>query len=272
MMKKALLHLLCLCAVLPGITACPSKAGPDSTSRDHSWIHLFVDPAAVEQYSRFSFRYEKAGEAAALRREENLDDIVAGAGSDQQRCELLMHWVRKQWELSRPDPYPPPDARIILRDIRSGLTGGFCGQYTVVLVQAAASFGMPARFVTLYGHEVTEIWLRDENRWILFDPYNDMTVADEGGNLLNAGQIHAAVADGRTLQFSEPNSLAESPEDYLNHYHDFAVWIRNDLLAHPMNFSDFDRYRVWYDPDGKLNIPLQSLKTPYLLDLYQPPE
>lgn len=271
-MRSRITYLLCLSTILSFLLACPKTAPEKPASTDHAWIHLFVNPDSVEQTPRFRFRYEKAEAAAALRREEKLDDIVAGATSDEERCTLLMHWVRRQWDLSRPDPYPPPDARIILHDIRSGHTGGFCSQYAVVLVQSASSFNIPARFVTLYGHEVAEIWLKSQNQWVLFDPYNDLTITDENDKMLNAGQIRNAVKNGQKLRISQPNRLKENPSDYFKHYENFAVWLRNDLLAHPLNFSDFDRYRLWYDPEGLLRIPNQSLKTPFLLDLYQPPK
>jgi len=259
--------ILLLILLFPFLGACPAKPPPDSGSP----IHLFVPPDSVHHRPRFCFSYEKARDVQDLRQQEKLDLLLDGAETDMDIGRRLMHWTSKQWEAGRPDPYPPPDARIILRDIRSGFTGGFCAQYAAVFVQAAASFGIPARFVTLLGHEVAELWLRDERRWVLFDPTSDLQILDSEERALNAGEVHAALQDGTKLHFSPGHHCRLDIDGYTRRFEHFAVWIRNDLRAHPLNFGDFDRYRLWFDPEGNLSIPLQSLKTPFLEDLYAPP-
>ena len=239
-------------------------------------VHLFCDPADVVHMPRFSFSFDPAKVLQDLRAGEGLDEVVAGSATDEQAFRRLMSWVRDQWEPGRPDPYPPPDARIILRDIRDGFTGGFCAQYSFVLVQSIASFGAPARCVTLRGHEVVEAWLRDERRWTLFDPMNATQVLDGEGRSLNAYQIHRAVGRGESLRLLPDNRCSEDQAKYLDRFSQFAVWIRNDFVSRPLNFLDFDRYRVWFETPGGPPIPPPGLSTPYQLDLYPevapPPE
>lgn len=230
-------------------------------------VHLFIDPAKVRHFPRFQFVYEDPRAVADLRREEQLDKVVGGAVGEEA-CRRLMHWTRDQWEPGRPDPYPPPDARVILRDIRDGKTGGFCAQYCVVLLQAIASFDTPARFVTVEGHEVIEVWVQAEHRWIMFDPYNDLEVFDRDGRALSALGIFEQLERPDALRLSPGNRLGEDRATYLDRFRHFAVWLRNDLVSQPMNFTDFDRYRVWFDPAGDAPVAPTSLRTPFALDLY----
>src|SRR5438093_108782 len=77
----------------------------------------------------------------ALRTEEKLDAVLAGSKSEMEVFKRLMAWARSQFEPGIPDPYPLCNGTSILSDIRSGKTGGFCGQYAYVLGDALKSFG-----------------------------------------------------------------------------------------------------------------------------------
>lgn len=263
----------CLAVVAGGFGCGDGSSGPDGGSEAASTplmrVHLFRDPGEVRHFPRVRFVFEHPEALQPLRTDEGLDRVVEGAVGDEALARRLMHWVRDQWEPGRPDPYPPPDARIILDDIRSGRTGGFCAQYCFVLLQAVGSFGVPARCVTVEGHEVIEAWMRDQERWVLFDPLNDLQISDREGRSLNALEIrHLREADPSGLRLMGGERLAESPSRYFARYRNFAVWLRNDFVSQPMNFTDFDRYRVWFDPTGDLPIPAASLKTGFSLDLY----
>jgi hypothetical protein len=229
---------------------------------------LFIDPQRVEHRSRLQFSFDPPELLAALRAEERLDDHVTGSRSDQEAWARLMVWTRAQWQPGRPDPYPPPDARIILRDVRADATGGFCAQYCFVLAQAIQSFGVPARLVTVVGHEVVEAWLRDERRWVMFDPTYRLQVAESSGRRLSALEVARAAAAGEALEFTAEDLAQEAPEAYARRFLELAVWLRNDFVGAPMNFADFDRYRAWFDPAGSPGSAVGGLRTPHELDLY----
>jgi hypothetical protein len=231
-------------------------------------VPLFLDPARVDHVSRLRFTFDPAEALLALREEERLDSIVVGARSDDEAFRRLMTWAGDQWQRGTPNPYPPPDARVILRDIRAGLTGGFCAQYCFVLIQAIQSFGVPARMVTIDGHEVVEAWLRDESRWVVLDPTYSLQVLNDRGRTLSALDIRRSREEGATLELTQGHHLAESKDTYLDRYRLFAVWIRNDFVSRPMNFTDFSRYRVWFDPAQDAVVPAESLTTPFEEDLY----
>lgn len=231
-------------------------------------VSLFVEPSAVDHVSRFRFTFDPPEVLAELRQQERLDDRVAGAASDREAFRRLMEWTGDQWQLGTPNPYPPPDARIILRDIRSGFTSGFCAQYCFVLCQAIQSFGIPARMVTITGHEVVEAWLRDERRWVLLDPTYRAQVVDAGGRPLDVFEIRRGVEQGAALAVTAGHRLPETEAAYLARYRRFAVWLRNDLVSRPMNFTDFPRYLVWFDPPDEAGRAPGSLVTSYAEDLY----
>jgi len=231
-------------------------------------VHLFADPAGVRHFPRFRFVYENPAVLQDLRQQEGLDEVVAGARDDQETFRRLMTWVRDQWEPGRPDPYPPPDARIILRDIRQGVTGGFCAQYCFVLLQAIGSFGAPARCVTVEGHEVIEAWLRDQGRWVMFDPLHDLQILDNEGRSLSALEIWEHSDDPSVLRMTSDNRCSQEQSTYLERFRHFAVWLRNDFVSQPMNFTDFDRYRVWFDPSEVRTVPSAALRTSFAMDLY----
>ena len=182
----------------------------------------------------------------------------------------LVAWTRSQFEPGVPDPYPPLDARIILRDIRSGFTGGFCAQYNYVLAQSLMSLGIPARYVTVVDHEVIEAWLRDERRWICADPLHSATYVDESGRTLSVLDLHSRHREGSPI-LPGPGSLPGTAREVERAFGELSVWLRNDHVSRPINFTDIDRYKVAFvaDRDGA---PLpRGLWTDLPEDLYFDP-
>jgi transglutaminase-like putative cysteine protease len=234
-------------------------------------VPLWLPPSEVRHHDRFHCLWDGQAPLARFRRAENLDAVIAGATSDEERARKLLHWTREQFTPGTPDPYPPPDAITTLSEIRAGRTGGFCAQYAFVLVQALQSFGQPARVVTLLGHEVTEAWLPDQARWVMLDPLFDLQVVDQRGRSLSAIEIREAHRAGAPLAVTSANRLSEPLAAYVARYDRIAVWIRNAFTSAPVNFADFDRYRVWLVNEGEQSPVAVSLSTT-LLDLYDPPE
>jgi hypothetical protein len=234
-------------------------------------VPLWVPPTEVRHHQRFACLWDGAGPLAAFRRAENLDAVVAGATADEDRARRLLHWTRAQFEPGKPDPYPPPAAATTLSEIRAGRTGGFCAQYAFVLVQALQSFGRPARVVTIIGHEVVETWLPDQGRWTMLDPFFEMQVVNAHGRSLSAVEIRDAHDVGAVLAVTPGSRLAEPLPEYAARFDRIALWIRNAFTSAPVNFTDFDRYRVWLLTPGQQSPSPESLSTTHL-GLYGPPE
>lgn len=138
-----------------------------------------------------------------LRRQERLDDVIKGAHGQLETFKRLTAWTRAQFEPGFPDPYPLCNGVSILSDIRSGKTGGFCGQYSYILGDALKSFGYFAiRYVELEsesgaGHFAVEAWCDDLSRWVLLDPLNAALYIRDGAPLSSV-EIHDSLIAGRT--------------------------------------------------------------------------
>jgi hypothetical protein len=167
-------------------------------------VRPLATPAQSPGAPRLDVRYEDFGAArlALFLQRENLGAVVSGAGSEFDAILRLKDWVAAQWAFSMPEPYPPWDAMTILDWIRGGITGGFCGQYAQVLLQALAAFGIPARYVEIgsidnpYRHYITEVWSNDHRRWVALDPtFNNHFT--RGGIPLSALEVRDALLDGR---------------------------------------------------------------------------
>jgi len=234
-------------------------------------VPLWVPPAQVRHKTRFACLWDGQAPLARFRQSENLDAVVGDAASDEERARKLLHWTRAQFEPGRPDPYPPPDAMTTLSEIRAGRTGGFCAQYAFVLVQALQSFGRPARVVTIENHEVVETWLADQARWTMLDPLFDLQVIDQDGRSLSAIEIRNARHAGATLAVTAGDRLAEPLRRYVARYDRIALWIRNAFVSAPVNFTDFDRYRVWLVRSNELSPSPESLSTTHPEGLYGSP-
>jgi Transglutaminase-like superfamily len=148
-------------------------------------------------------RYEHfdAPRIQQLAAREGLDAVVAGAASEFEAVLKLKEWVAAQFPHTNPEPYPPWDALIILDAIRGGLTGGFCAQYSQVLLQSLAAFGIPARYLEVgtaanpFNHFPLEFWSNQFNKWVLLDA--DFNLHFERNGLpLSALEVHEALVTG----------------------------------------------------------------------------
>jgi hypothetical protein len=232
-------------------------------------VPLFVSPEKVSHQPRFRFTFDNEAVLRPLRKREKLDKVVAEAKTDMERFLRLMKWVRAQWSPGRPDPYPPIEATVILDKIRAGETGGFCAQYCFVLVQCLQSLGYRARYVTVKGHEITEVWSPELSRWVMLDPLFELH-ARKGNIPLSVLEIHNMIISGEqdigVHAERDPGSL----QAYLSRYKKFAVWAKNDHVSSPINFFDIDRYKIYYldDPTEQTHVPAGSLYTLFPEDLY----
>ena len=217
----------------------------------------------------FPLRVEHWAEpkVAVLRRQENLDAVAAGATGEFDRFVRLRHWVRAQWPVGDPDPYPPCNGVDILAMIRSGRTGGFCGQYSYLLADALKSFGwFSVRTVELEnpqgeGHFAVEAWSNEHGRWVFLDPTYDIHYTDERGTPLNALELHEAWASGttasiRAVEGNPPPAgrrVADLPNRGLEFFAKFAVATRSDTASRiePISIAEREKtYLRWDDARG----------------------
>ena len=195
----------------------------------------------------------------ALRRQERLDQVVAGIKGDYQIFLKLMSWTRAQFEPGIPDPYPLSNGLSILADIRAGRTGGFCGQYSYLLGDALKSFGYFAvRYVELESesgesHFAVEAWSNELGRWLVLDPlYAAVYLKD--GVPQSSVELHQLLLMRRASELRvervpfTPARLAKtggappppSDAELLSRFYNVAVSTRNDFarLDHPLTIAE----------------------------------
>ncbi|MGH9868782.1 MAG: hypothetical protein ACREAA_11545 [Candidatus Polarisedimenticolia bacterium] len=247
----------------------PHAGSGPSDARPPIRVPMFVDPVTVRPTPRFRFTFDPPEALAELRAQEHLDQVVADQAGDLERAVALMRWVRAQWEPGIPSPYPPINARVILADIRRKFTGGFYAQYNYVLAQGLQSFGIPARYVSLKDHEVIEARLPDRGGWICFDPLYATWYKDESDRPLSVLQIHERQREGKPVLLADPHLVPDAAA-HLKSFAWFAVWLKNDHMTAPVNFTDLERYKVYFLDDlaGARRLPPGSLSTSEAADLY----
>jgi len=141
-----------------------------------------------------------------MRREFDIDAVVAGAKDDYERLRRLALWVSTRWEHSSDQMASQSDPLTILREAKKG--GRFiCREYAVTLAGVAAAYGMPARITNLLprdvetrseAHSVAEVWLESFHKWVLADGQWGV-VAELDGVPLNAIEVQAALAADRKV-------------------------------------------------------------------------
>jgi len=152
-------------------------------------VPAWAGKVEVAGYNNEEIRYTSmpfAGEdfkhpkLVALRKKYKLDQVVAGCKTEFEKLLKLRNWVAGQWKYDPPtEGYPAWDADEILE-----LKQGFCVQYAIVYMQCLQSLGYNARFVFGYhpgvmgGHEVTEVWSNQYNKWIMMDANANLHHAD----------------------------------------------------------------------------------------------
>lgn len=204
--------------------------------------------------SNYHFIYENPQEPKVLmlRRQEKLDDVLNGARTEMEIFERLTLWARRQFKPGFPDPYPLCNGFDILKDIRSGKTKGFCGQYAYLLADALKSIGFyDVRYVEIAqdaqrSHFLVEVWSNRLARWILLDGLYAAVIEDASGAPQSAWQAHSAVIAKTSQQLhrrwltSEKEVPRNPDSEYFALYSRTAVSLRNDLarMDHPWTIQE----------------------------------
>ncbi len=164
--------------------------------------NIFVDKKGLDQ----SFVYEKPEALSDLKDAYKLDQFV-DTKSDFNTAINLMHWVRDQFPHGEPAHQPDPqrfDGLKLLQNLDP--KGYFCGTAAQLFVQAYTSVGGYARRVQLRftpndQHSVAEAWIKELNKWVVFDVDYDLyyTVNGVPKNALELHDLWAKNESSRVL-------------------------------------------------------------------------
>ena len=212
----------------------------------------------------------KESKLRQLRDAEGFKDIL-----HQGQLDLflkLCDWTHRQWKTSVPDPYPLSNAIDILADIRSGKTGGFCGQYAYVLADVLKAMGFFAvRYVELWSgkgesHFVVEIWSDQFAKWMILDPAENLFYAwqnsDQPANALEIREARLRPGSVRARAASLPH--IDLADQKMHLYANFAVSTRSDLMRSTRPLTVQDRFDMFvFFKDGATDPAAFNGQIPY---------
>ena len=195
--------------VLRGAALLPRDASPDEAKPVGKLSH--AESRVLPSYT-FTHQDPAEPKLSILRRQERLDEIVAGAETQWEQMLALRAWVAVQWVHRAPHEYRrccPWDALTILAWMRADRGHGqpqpdaYCTHYAVVLAQCALALGWQARLwvmsaePTLHtnGHFVAEIWSAAHGKWVMHDADTDSHI-ERAGVPLSVLEIHDAWREG----------------------------------------------------------------------------
>lgn len=207
------------------------KFGPKPLGWDHE------APAAP-----FDLRFDapELPQLVELRREFDLDPVVAGAKDDYERLQRLTAWASRRWTHGPGRP-SHDDPLTILREAKQGKRF-LCVHYSMVLAAAARAYGMPARVLGLMpadvgtndnDHVAVEVWVARWKKWVLADGQFG-TIATLDGTPLNAAELRNAVAvESRALACSVGAAACRRWTNWIAPYaYHLGVWQDQRLFEH----------------------------------------
>ncbi len=237
-----------------------------------------VLPLAAPDAPRLPVRHERftTPRLAQFVEREQLAAVVQPATSEFEAMLRLKDWVAAQFAMGNPSPYPPWDAMTVLDWIRAGVTGGFCGQYSQIFVQALHAFGVPARYLEIggvanpYNHFTSEVWSNDFDKWVLLDvAFNNYFARD--GVPLSAVEIRDALLSGRLddveVVLGSVRDGHPSPLDWPQRTAELFYYMRYHLNANHVTAPDelpFERSDMVEFLDGR-TVPweLSTVTSPF---------
>lgn len=144
--------------------------------------------------SSVDYTWEDPAALRGLHERFELDRVVDGAATEFEAQLKLMNWAYRI-PIGRLDPYAwrYDDLPQLERDADGSIRllgpydkprrDGHCLFCNLTLIAALLSFGYPARWVNIstkhtYGHEVTEVWSNDFDKWVFLDATRDYYMVD----------------------------------------------------------------------------------------------
>lgn len=204
----------------------------------------------------YTFRHSAPTEPylTTLRTTYRLDSVVAGNTTDLARVQALCAWVSQQWKHNGSNTPRQSDPASILQEAAQGKQFR-CVEYGIVLSGALASLGIPSRVLALKmadvetrkvgaGHVLTEVWLRDQRKWVLVDGQWDV-IPFLGGVPLNAVELQKALAE-RAPGFTVQSPRGTTAKQY-------ARWILPYLYYFDTSFDQ--RFGVKHEPGALMLVP-----------------
>ena len=139
---------------------------------------------------------------------------IAGAGDALSRALNLLHWLCAH--TIKGNPLSMPEG--MKMNAQSLLDWSFdqpgndpnCKHLSIILSECLLAVGVKAYplwcMPKVYegdNHVVVQVWLPEENRWIMLDPSFNLYVTDEAGRMLDTREFREKLAERATLRLNE---------------------------------------------------------------------
>lgn len=294
-----------------------------STNKKTGVIAHVVNNGEIVQHS-YPFSYENLNhiELKKFREDHKLDQVVAGAKSEFEVMMKLLNWAYRvpitlnaySWNWNDVTVTPVIEEGTGMPKLNGPFFKGrrmvgMCLYPNQALIGALLSMGYQARHINIHseamsGHEVTEVWSNEYNKWIYMDATRDYYYYDlQTGIPLNLLEIHRLLAAqmpraeswqrpfvpdiGQQVvagvkvgmrQGNNPFSIEEGGGLYiLETMGHFRIIPRNDFLSKPLpvpvhtgdTMWGWDGFVNWYDDVFGKRDEYQTYSN-RMSDFYQP--
>lgn len=205
--------------------------------------------------SDYPFFYEKFEneQLQRLRKQYNLEDIIAPGKNDFEKLLLLNEWLYTHVKFGSPPPMRPNALQVLYY----GLNGQtfYCTYLSFTLMQMYTSLGYTARKLTSEGHGTLDVWSDYWGKWIQIDPSRHSYYRlKQTGIPLNSNEIRREYWKNGgvdmemvfgTEQRAEQVTLETREKDGLMRYRpDSYAWIayksRNNFFEVPFAYWNYD--------------------------------
>ncbi len=195
-----------------------------------------------------------------LRKEYELDKVVAGAASDYERLRRIVKWTHDRWKHSGDNTPSKSDPLTILTEAKEGKQFR-CVEYATVVTSCAQALGMPARRLSLKredvetaesgaGHVVAEVWIESLGKWVFVDGQWD-AIPEKDGTPLNAVEFQDAI--GHKAPGLKIRSSSGIKEDM------YLYWVTPYLYYFDFNLDQQQFERPSLQPEANQRAPKQGL-------------
>lgn len=305
----------------PSLRQFAVKADYETASpNDNLGLTVKVEKNGRVVRSSYPFGYEDLThpELKKYRETFKLDKIIEGANTEFDVMMRLLHWAYRIPLTSDEYSWNWNDIPLLIADengmpklqmeYKGRRRDAMCLYSNQALVGALLSYGFQARHINIHseavsGHEVTEVWSNEFNKWIYMDATRDYYYFDpDTGVPLNELEIHnllkeqvprvetwqrpfmAELADslGRRIRVglregNNPVSIVEHGTHIMEIMGHFRIIPRNNFLSEPLpvpvhtgaTMWGWDGFLNWYDEKFPKRWEYQ-LQTDRPIDFYEP--
>ena len=272
------------------------------------YVHI-IHNGHVARFS-YPFSYEDLLHPGLkkLRKKFKLDKIVKGAATEYDIMMRLLNWAyripvtsdRYSWNWNDVVKYEKGEKGMprLQMDYKKRRRDAMCLYSNQALIGALLSFGYQARHVNIHsegrsGHEVTEVWSNDYNKWIHLDATRDYYFFNpDTGIPMNILEVHDILAEqvprvetqerpfwpeiGEDVvsririgcrEGDNPFPVVDDAMNIIGTMGYFRIIPRNDFLSHPVPVPVHTGTTMW-GWDGFLNYFDEKFPKRYEYQLY----